>query len=356
MIYHLARLLQPHYSFLNVFHYVSVRAIAALLTSLLLSLFLGNWFIKHIASQNSFLSKPREWTPENHLKKNNTPTMGGLFILMACAVNTFLWNNLTKINVWLFLFCLVGFGLIGFFDDWCKLRLSKGISARAKFSLQGLAAFVLMTAWYFLASPTTELCVPFCKWVTPVLGILIIPWGMFILIGTSNAVNLTDGLDGLATGPLIASFTTFSAISYLAGHKYLAYYLHIPFTQSAEVTIIGATLVGSLLGFLWYNTYPAQIFMGDVGSLALGAGLAFIALISRQELLLVLAGGIFVIEALSVIIQVTTYRLWGKRMFRMAPIHHHFELLGWQETKITVRFWIISIILSLLTLLTLKIR
>ena len=325
MIYHLAQLLQKHYSFFNVFRYVSFRAIAALLSSLFFSFLFGNWFIKNIA--DLFRSRSREWTPDTHLVKNNTPTMGGLFILMVCLVNTFLWNDLTNSSVWLFLLCLLSFGLIGFLDDICKIRYGKGIFAKTKFLLQVGASLLVMSLWYFFSATTTQLCVPFFKSVMPVLGIFIIPWGVFLLVATSNAVNLTDGLDGLAAGPLMASFTTFSIIAYLAGHKFLASYLHIPFVGSSEVVIIGTTLVGAMLGFLWYNTYPAQIFMGDVGSLALGAALAFMAIVTRQELLLPLAGGIFVLETLSVIIQVTSYKFLGKRMFRMAPIHHHFELL-----------------------------
>jgi phospho-N-acetylmuramoyl-pentapeptide-transferase len=282
--------------------------------------------------------------------------MGGIFILVVCILNTLLWNNLTKANVWMFLACITSFGLIGFLDDYFKLYKKKGISAKLKFILQFSVATVLMVTWYFYTNPNTQLCVPFFKNLTPVLGWFIIPWGIFLLVGSSNAVNLTDGLDGLATGPLMANLATFSIIAYLAGHKHFARYLHIPFSNSAEITIICATLVGALLGFLWYNTYPAQIFMGDVGSLALGASLGFVALATRQELLLPIAGGIFVMETLSVIIQVGSFRLLGKRMFKMAPIHHHFELLGWKEAKITVRFWIVSIILSLIALMTLKIR
>jgi phospho-N-acetylmuramoyl-pentapeptide-transferase len=356
MIYHLAQCLQKHYSFFNLFHYVSFRAIAALLSSIFFSFVFGNWFIKNIATQKLFKSKHREWTPNTHFLKNNTPTMGGIFILMVCIINTFLWNNLKNYDVWFVVLSLTGFGLIGFFDDFCKIRLGKGIAARTKFLSQVVFSAVLLSFWYVFSSPNTALCIPFFKSFMPTLGIFIIPWGIFLLVATSNAVNLTDGLDGLAAGPLMANFATFSIIAYLAGHKFLAGYLKIPFAGSSEIAIIGATLVGAMLGFLWYNTYPAQIFMGDVGSLALGGTLAFIAIITRQELLLPLAGGIFVLETLSVIIQVASYKLYGKRMFRMAPIHHHFELLGWKEAKITVRFWIISIILSLLALLTLKIR
>ncbi|MFC1894571.1 phospho-N-acetylmuramoyl-pentapeptide-transferase [Candidatus Dependentiae bacterium] len=354
MLYHLSQILHSQYIVFNIFRYVSVRAIFALLTSILFSFLFGNWFIKK--SSKKFKSKVREWIPETHTIKNNTPTMGGLFILMVFSINTFLWCNLTKFSVWIFLLCLVGFGLIGFLDDWKKIKFDHGISAKTKFSMQLILAFIVSTFWYFLCNPNTHLCVPFFKNFNPDLGIFLIPWATFIIVATSNAVNLTDGLDGLAAGPLIFNFSTFSVIAYLAGHKYFAYYLYIPFVASSELVIFGATFIGALLGFLWYNTYPAQIFMGDVGSLALGAALGLMALMTRQELLLIIAGGIFVLETFSVIIQVFSFKIFGERVFKMAPIHHHYELLGWNEAKITIRFWIISIILSLITLLTLKIR
>jgi phospho-N-acetylmuramoyl-pentapeptide-transferase len=354
MLYHIAKFLQPHYGALNVMHYVSVRAICAFLSALLVSFIFGNWFIR--VSQRFFRSKAREWTPESHQAKNDTPTMGGLFMVGVFLVNALLWCNLTNPGVWLFMWCVVSFGAIGFLDDYCKIKSRKGISSSLKFRLQILASALAVGGWYWFVTPSTQLCIPFVKTLTPALSWLIIPWGIFILIGTSNAVNLTDGLDGLATGPLIVNFSSFALIAYLAGHKQFASYLYIPYAGSAEIAILATVLVGTLLGFLWYNTYPAQIWMGDVGSLPLGASLGFVALMARQELLLALTGGIFVMETLSVMIQVTSYRIWGKRVFRMAPIHHHFELLGWKETKITVRFWIISIILAVLALLTLKLR
>jgi len=354
MIYHLAHYLQPTFSFLNVFHYVSVRAIAALLTSLIFAFLFGDRFIT--LCSNNFRSKVRDWTPSSHQKKNDTPTMGGLFILFIFMLSCFLWNDLSQIKVWIFFLCMIGFGTIGFFDDWYKINKQKGFSASKKFKLQILISGVIASLWYFFSATQTALCVPFIKSFNPDFGIFLIPWAAYIMIATSNAVNLTDGLDGLATGPLITNFITFSLITYLAGNAIFANYLFIPFTQSAELAVIGASLIGALLGFLWYNTYPAQIFMGDVGSLPLGAGLALMALMARQELLLVISGGIFVLETASVIIQVLSFKFFGKRMFKMAPIHHHFELLGWQESKITIRFWIISLILSLLALLTLKLR
>lgn len=349
MLYHLAQLFQ-----VNLFHYVTVRAIGAFLTSLLFSFVFGNWFI--IASGRYFRSKVREFTPQNHQLKNDTPTMGGLFILGVFTLNSLLWNNLSRLEVWLFIICLLGFGAVGFYDDWKKIHQQKGITARQKFLLQNGLSISLVLVWYFFVQPDTRLCIPFFKNIMPALGLLLIPWATFIITATSNAVNLTDGLDGLASGPLMFNFATFGLIAYLAGHKQFSAYLQIPFANSSELTISAATLIGCLLGFLWYNTYPAQIFMGDVGALSLGAGLAFMSLICRQELLLVIAGGIFVMETVSVIMQVASFKYLGRRIFRMAPIHHHFELMGWNEPKITIRFWIISIILSVLALLTLKIR
>ena len=354
MVYYLAQHYKACWSWLNVFHYVSVRGMAALLTSLIISFIFGQWFINFC--QRNFRSKVREYTPESHQGKNDTPTMGGLFMLALFLLNGLLWNDLSTPLPWIFMFGVTSFGLIGFWDDWQKIAYHKGISATLKFRLQVLCAIITVSLWYFLMAPSTQICVPFFKNFSPDLWIFIIPWAVFVILAMSNAVNLTDGLDGLATGPLIVNFATFSLIAYLAGHVKFAHYLFIPFAGTAELAIFGASLVGVLLGFLWYNTYPAEIFMGDVGALSLGAGLALMALMARQELLLIIAGGIFVMETLSVIIQVASFKLLGRRVFKMAPIHHHFELLGWKETKITVRFWIISMILGLLAILTLKMR
>lgn len=354
MIYHLALYLKNSFSFFNLFHYVSFRAMAALLTSLVFSFMFGNWFITQ--SKLFFRSKARELTPENHRAKDDMPTMGGLFILATVLFSSLLWCNLYQPEVFLFLGCLVGFGFIGFLDDWYKIRVKKGISARLKFGLQLGVAFVIALGVFWQSPEAARVALPFFKNVYCDMGYFFILWVIFILVSTSNAVNLTDGLDGLAIGSLIPNFALFSLICYLAGHYSLAHYLHIPYTHSSEITIIGSTLLGASLGFLWYNAYPAQIFMGDVGSLALGSGLALMAIISKQELLLPLSGGLFVVEAASVIAQVISFKFLGKRIFRMAPIHHHFELLGWQESKITVRFAIISLILCIIALMTLKIR
>ncbi len=354
MLYHIALQLQHTYSFLNIFRYISVRTMGALLTSIIISFIFGSNFISFC--QKMFRSNVREWTPESHQQKNNTPTMGGLFILAVCFTSSAFWCNWHDHRVWIFYLCLLGFGALGFFDDWYKITKKKGVSASFKFRLQLLIATVIAGAWYYFVAPTTTICIPFLKHLNPDLGYFIILWAAGVMVATSNAVNLTDGLDGLATGPLICSFTTFGIIAYLAGHSKLASYLFIPYAGTAELVVIGASLIGALVGFLWYNAHPAQIFMGDVGSLPLGASLALMAIMAHQELLLLIAGGIFVMETVSVILQVLSFKILGKRIFRMAPIHHHFELLGWQETKIVIRFWIIAIILALCTLLTLKIR
>ncbi|TET06451.1 phospho-N-acetylmuramoyl-pentapeptide-transferase [Candidatus Dependentiae bacterium] len=354
MIYHIAYALKPYLAALNLVHYVSFRAIAALLSALIFSLLFGNWFITKF--RILFASKTRPWVPERHKIKDNLPTMGGLFIITTVILTSLLWSDLSKPIVWIFLLSLISFGSIGFWDDWCKIHYNRGMPASHKFILQWLMALIITGLWIYVGNASTVLSFPFFKNLNPNLGLFFIPWAMFIMVGSCNAVNLTDGLDGLAIGSLMPNFATFSLICYLAGNAKFAHYLHIPFSGSAEITILGATLVGVSLGFLWYNTYPAQIFMGDVGSLALGGGLAFMALTSKQELLLLLSGGLFVLETLSVIIQICSHKFLGYRIFKMAPLHHHFELLGWQESKITVRFAIISLILCLLALISLKIR
>ncbi len=354
MIFHLAQFLKPYLSFLNVVHYVSFRALAGLLSTLFTSILFGRWFID--TSKKFFRSVARERTPENHRAKNDMPTMGGLFIIGVVLINTLLWCNLTDLKVWLFLVLIIGFGLIGFWDDWFKIRYKRGISARLKFSMQCLVAFVVMFLLVTTHSIAPTVCFPFFKYGCFSVGSFFIIWSVFIIVGCSNAVNLTDGLDGLAIGALIPNFATFALMNYIAGHAFFSWYLQIPYAHSDQMAIIGAILVGASLGFLWFNTYPAQIFMGDVGSLALGAALAYLALVCKQELLLPIAGGLFVVETLSVIVQVLSYKFLGRRMFKMAPIHHHFELLGWPEARITTRFIIISLVLCLFALITLKLR
>jgi phospho-N-acetylmuramoyl-pentapeptide-transferase len=353
MLYYFSMYFKATSSFWNVLHYVSFRAMAALLTSLLFSFVFGEYFIE--TSKKFFRSKAREWTPERHKEKDDMPTMGGVFILMVVLCTVFLWAPVTHYQVFLMIFGMLGFGAIGAWDDWMKIKTRKGVSARSKFILQCMVAG-LCAVGMMANGVSTHVSFPFFKWLNPDIGVFFVFWATFIMVGASNAVNLTDGLDGLAIGSLIPNFATFSLICYAAGHYMFANYLHIPFAGTAELAVVGAALVGASIGFLWYNAYPAQIFMGDVGSLALGGALASMALMAKQELLLCIAGGLFVVEALSVMMQVYSYRYRGKRIFKMAPIHHHFELLGWQEAKITIRFGIISLILCLIALMTLKIR
>lgn len=354
MFYHIAMHFKDSVALCNVMHYVSFRVIAALLTSLGLSLIFGQTFIDF--SKKRFQNKARPFTPQNHQLKGSTPTMGGLFILAITFFNLLLWCDWSKPELWLFVMILLGFGSIGFLDDVYKIWYRNGISARQKFGLQVLIATIVSVTWIYFKEPSDELCIPFFKDFHPHLGYLFIPWLVFVIVAMSNAVNLTDGLDGLAIGTLLSNFAVFSMVAYLAGHQTFAAYLHIPFTSSAEVSIVGAIFIGASLGFLWFNAHPAQIFMGDVGSLSLGAALALMAIVSKQELLLPIAGGLFVFEVLSVIGQYVSIKCYGKKLFKMAPVHHHFELLGWQEPKITVRFNIISIVLCLLALITFKLR
>ncbi len=354
MMYHTAIALQPLFSPLNVVHYISVRMMLAFLTSFFISLLWGERFIT--TSGLYFRSGVREYVPDTHASKNGMPTMGGLFITAVVALTALLWCRLHSCDVWVLLATMLGFGAIGFWDDYSKIRTRRGISERVKFTAQWGAALVLATAWYVWCAPATTLCIPIFKDLQPDLGIFFILWAAYLLVATSNAVNLTDGLDGLAIGSLILNFATFSLIAYLAGHHLFALYLHIPYAGSAEVAVVGAALVGASCGFLWYNAYPAQIFMGDVGSLSLGAALGMLALMTKQELILPITGGLFVLETLSVIVQVFSYRMWKVRVFRMAPFHHHLELRGWPESKIAVRFALITVVLCLIGLMLLKIR
>jgi len=358
MFYHLLVPLHEVFSVFNVFRYITFRTICAILTALLMSFVIGPWLIRKL---RAFQMKQvvREDVPSRHLIKNGTPTMGGSLILAAILTPTLLWSDLTNFYVWLVLLTTLGFGFLGFLDDYMKVRDRKGIGIRAryKFPVQvamGLAASLVL---FNTIDHDSHLIFPFFKKVMPNLGDWYIFFGMLVIVGAANAVNLTDGLDGLAIGPVLIASGTFMLFCYLAGNFRFASYLQIPFVRgSGELTILCGSLVGSGLGFLWFNTYPAQVFMGDIGSLALGAALGTIAVVTKQEILLVIVGGIFVIEALSVIIQVVSYRLRRKRIFRMAPIHHHFELKGWAEPKIIVRFWIIGIMLGLLAISTLKLR
>ncbi len=358
MLYHLLYPLHEIISFFNVFRYITFRTIYAILTALLISFVIGPWLIEKL---RAFQMKQvvREDVPSRHLVKNGTPTMGGSIILSAIVIPTFLWSDLTNLYTWIVLLTTLGFGLLGFFDDYKKVRDQKGIGIRAryKFPIQMAMALVSCVILFNTIDHDSRLIFPFFKNVMPDLGDWYILFAMLVIVGAANAVNLTDGLDGLAIGPVLIASGTFMLFCYLAGNYRFATYLQIPFVKgSGELTILCGALIGSGLGFLWFNTYPAQVFMGDVGSLALGAALGTIAVVTKQEILLVIVGGIFVMEALSVIIQVFSYQIRKKRVFRMAPIHHHFELKGWAEPKIIVRFWIIGIILGLIAISTLKLR
>ncbi len=354
MLYHLLVFLQPQARFLRVFESTSFRAMAAFLTALLLSFVVGSWFIEQ--SKKFFRSGVRQYTPENHQAKHNTPTMGGLFIVSVIISTMLLWCDIFQPHVLLLLVTLILFAAIGFWDDWSKIRYKKGISEFHKWCAQLAAGSFVLWLWHYLLHPLSTVCIPLFKDLNPDLGIFYYAWALFVLVGACNAVNLTDGLDGLAVGALLPNFATFSLIAYCAGHAIFAHYLHIPFVGTAEIAIIAVIFIGACLGFLWYNTYPAQIFMGDVGALSLGASLAMIALMTKQELLLAVSGAVFVGETFSVIMQVAGYKLFKKRLFKLAPIHHHYEKLGWPEMKITVRATIMTIIACLCALMLLKIR
>ena len=353
MFYHVSLFLKEYWSALNVVHYISFRTAAALLTSLCLMLVFGQQFIRLTAKK--FGCKPRPFL--GHNVKENIPTIGGLLVLGVVWLTILLWGNLTSPVIWLLLLTLSLFGAIGFLDDWHKLFGKRdGILARSKFLLQISAAFVIVLVWFLWLHPDTSVWLPFFKHVHPDIGWIFAIWAVFIIVAASNAVNLTDGLDGLAANALTPTIITFSIICYVAGHSKIATYLAIPFAPSAELAVMGGALAGALFGFLWFNAYPAQMFLGDVGSLSLGAALAMMALISKQEFLLPIAGALFVIEVLSVLVQVFSFKWTGKRIFKMAPIHHHYELLGWPEAKITVRFGIICLVSCLIALMMLKIR
>jgi phospho-N-acetylmuramoyl-pentapeptide-transferase len=358
MLYHLLYPLHEIFSFFNVFRYITFRTIDAILTGLLISFAVGPWVIEKLRSFQ-MRQVVREDVPSRHLVKNGTPTMGGSLILAALVIPTLLWSDLTNRYTWVVLASVMSFGSLGFLDDYKKVRDKNGIGikARYKFPIQVAIALVVSLVLFFTFDHDSRLIFPFFKKVTPDLGNWYILFAAFVIVGTANAVNLTDGLDGLAIGPVLIAGGTFMLFCYLAGNFRFATYLQVPFVKgSGELTILCGALIGSGLGFLWFNTYPAQVFMGDVGSLALGAALGTIAVVTKQEFLLMIVGGIFVMETLSVIIQVISYQLRKKRVFRMAPIHHHFELKGWAEPKIIVRFWIIAIILGLIAISTLKLR
>ncbi len=359
MLIYLAEYLAQFEPGFDVFRYLTMRMILAILTAMILSFLIGPAVIRKLAT---YKGQPvRDDGPESHFSKAGTPTMGGSLILLAIAISTLLWGDLGNRYIWIALLTTLAFGAIGFIDDYKKLvrQDPKGLASRYKYlwqSVFGLAAAIVL---YMTATvpAETQLIVPFFKDVALNLGIFYVVLTYFVIVGTSNAVNLTDGLDGLAIMPTIMVAGALAVMAYLTGHSEFAGYLHIPNIDGVgEVAIFCMALVGAGIGFLWFNTYPAMVFMGDVGALALGAALGVVAVMVRQEIVLVIMGGIFVIETLSVIIQVASFKLTGKRVFRMAPIHHHYELKGWPEPRVIVRFWIISLILVLIGLATLKLR
>lgn len=360
MLLWLAEYLSQYYSAFGVFQYQTMRAIMGVLTALLIAMAIGPYMIKHLKIKQ-IGQAIRDDGPQSHLVKAGTPTMGGALILVAILVSALLWGDLSNRYIWVTIFVTTVFGIVGWVDDYRKVieKNSRGLIARWKYFWQsvgglGAALFLYYTAQY---PQELELIVPFFKDVALNLGFMYVILTYFVIVGTSNAVNLTDGLDGLAILPTVLVAAALGVFAYLTGHSVFAEYLHIPHIRGAgELVVFCAAMVGAGMGFLWFNTYPAQVFMGDVGALSLGAALGVIAVIVRQELALVIMGGIFVVETLSVILQVGSFKLTGKRIFKMAPLHHHFELSGWPEPRIIVRFWIITVILVLIGLATLKLR
>jgi phospho-N-acetylmuramoyl-pentapeptide-transferase len=349
-----------YFHFLHVVQYITLRAIFGALTALLISLLLGPSMIRKL-TQFKMGQVVRDDGPKTHLSKAGTPTMGGALVLIAIAISTLFWGDLSNRYIWLVLIVTLGFGAIGWWDDYRKIVLkhSRGLSARRKFFFQSVLGLGAACYLYFTATLPSEttLIVPFFKDILIHMGPFFIVFTYFVIVGTSNAVNLTDGLDGLAIMPSVMVAAALGVFAYTAGNIQFANYLVIPYVPGAgELAVFCGAIVGAGLGFLWFNAYPAQVFMGDVGALALGAALGIVAVIVRQELVLLLMGGIFVLETVSVILQVASFKMTGKRIFKMAPIHHHFELKGWPEPKVIVRFWIITFVLVLCGLATLKLR
>jgi phospho-N-acetylmuramoyl-pentapeptide-transferase len=361
VLFHLLAPLRDEYAIFNVVRYITFRTVMAVATAILLSLLFGPWFVRTLR-RLSVGQNIRDVGPQSHQVKAGTPTMGGLLILFALTVPTLLWANLTNRYVWLAIGVTLAFGAIGFLDDFVKLRKRRnlGLTARGKFLLQVAVAAIAGALLPYLGTGTPfspTLTFPFFKDLVLNLGLLYVPFVAFVLVGSSNAVNLTDGLDGLAIGATLIAAGTYALFSYIAGNRVVAQYLQVAYVPGAgELTVFCGALVGASVGFLWFNAHPAEVFMGDVGSLALGAAIGTVAVVAKQELVLALVGGLFVLEALSVILQVASFKLTGRRIFRMAPLHHHFELAGWAESKVIVRFWILSGLFALAGLSTLKLR
>lgn len=361
MLLELAKWLAQDIRAFNVFNYITLRVVMATLTALIISFVVGPGLIRKL-TQYKVGQSVRDDGPQTHLVKAGTPTMGGALILVAIAVSTLLWADLSNRYVWVVLVTTLGFGIVGWVDDWRKVvhRNPKGLAAREKYFWQSLIGFgVAFYLFYTATIPAqTDLIFPFFKdLILPLGAVSFIVLTYFVIVGTSNAVNLTDGLDGLAIMPTVMVASALAIFAYVAGHLYFSKYLGVPYVPGAgELAVFCAAIGGAGLGFLWFNAYPAEVFMGDVGALALGAALGVVAVIVRQEIVLFIMGGVFVIETVSVILQVASFKLTGKRIFRMAPLHHHYELKGWKETQVVVRFWIITMMLVLVGLATLKIR
>lgn len=361
MFYHIFYPLRDFWFGFNVFKYITSRSAFAAITAFIICIILGPLIIKVLINLEIGEKTLRPDAPSLHKfhgNKSGTPTMGGILIITAIIVSTFLWARLDNPYIWLVMIVTLWLGVIGFIDDYIKLvGKGKGLRVLTKFSGQVIIGLAVALFLYFSSTGTTLLHFPFLKKLILDLGIFYIPFVIIVIVGSSNAVNLTDGLDGLAIGCIIMITATYSAMSYVTGHFKISGYLGIPFIpQAAEVTVFCAAILGSGLGFLWFNSHPASIFMGDTGSLALGGAMGTVAVLIKKEVLLLVVGGIFVIEALSVILQVASFKLKGERLFLMAPLHHHFQLKGWPESKVTIRFWIVSAILALFTLATLKLR
>ena len=373
MLYNLLYPLSADIAVFNVFRYITFRSVWALLTALIITIVVGPWFIRFL--QRIKFGQYVHEDVKAHLQKSGTPTMGGVLIAFSLVVSVLLWADLTNPHIWLILFVFLGFGAVGFMDDYLKIlrRNNKGLSPKAKLAGQLAVSVIALGLLYFVRQDIesarvltegeelvkfTQLSVPFFKKFVPDLGWFYLPFAVFVLLGATNGVNLTDGLDGLAIGPTIVAGICFAIFIYVAGNINFSRYLQIPHVPGiGEVTVFCGALIGAGLGFLWYNAYPAQVFMGDVGSLSLGGALGFLAVLCKQELILLVVGGLFVVESLSVILQVGYFKLsGGKRIFRMAPLHHHFELKGIPESKIIIRFWITSVLLGLAALSMLKLR
>jgi phospho-N-acetylmuramoyl-pentapeptide-transferase len=358
MLFHLLYPLSDYFSAFNVFRYLTFRSIGAALTALVIAFMVGPILIR-LLEDRQVGQTIREDPPDRHQAKAGTPTMGGVLILLALLSSTLLWSEWTNPYMWIVVGVTLGFGLLGFFDDYHKAirKDPKGLRARTKFAWQIGVALAGSLALYMLPTFDAQMSVPLFKEFHPELGIAYVPLAILVVVGASNAVNITDGLDGLAIGPALTTAGVIGLFSYVVGNSVIADYLEIKYVPGAgTLSIFCASMVGAGLGFLWFNTYPASVFMGDTGSLALGAALGTIAVVIRQELVLAVAGGIFVVETVSVIVQVVSFKLRGRRVFQMAPIHHHYELKGWPEPQIIVRFWIVSVILALISLSLLKLR